>query len=813
MRTLAWPETVEVSPGSDGLVSVAITNTSNVIDAYSVQVFGLDPEWVEVDPPRLSLFPGETSNVDIHVRLPDDYPASQRMLAVNVTSDDQPGSFSLTQVALDVRPATKTSIALDPTMITSGRAATFGLVVSNVGNASVTATAFASDPEDLAAFTFQPSQVVVAPGREQVIEVTAEGGRNWFGAPRARTFTIGVEPDGEEPVATIGVFIQRPRISRSLLMLLGLLTAAAVFAAVLSLSFNRVVKEARVSTDVINAALETDQAGGAVVPTNPGSVVGELVSLTTEQGLSGAQAELFLTDDTENPVASAASDDTGAFKFANLGAGEYLLRLSGAGVNVLWYGNTPTPVGSTPIVVELKTETTLERIEIGGIPVEVSGSIDVGDATGVTVSLVVPGQLNPDGSSVIATVPVGPDGSFSFPDVPSPGVFQLIVEAPGFAPETRDVVLQPGRELGGVEISLRPGNGIISGTVSGPGGALGGARVVATDGSRTIETVSLTEGAVGTFAIRDLATPGQYTVTVTRDGYTSEASAVSLDPNQTTATVNARLIPATGSIQGRSLLDGVPGRGLTVSINGGTVNRTTAVVSQGSSAGNYGFFGLPAPATYTLTFSGADTIPQVRVIDLDPAIGTEDSTGVDVSLSPERTSVSGIVRDESGKPAAQADVTLSNGADSFTFLTADDPAGQFAFSGVAPGAYTLTASRIGSVAVTSLVNVSASRPTPPLDIQLGAQSGVAGRVTGFDPSVRSVVVKLFLPETLAGRVALDTVTTDSTGTYRFSSLDAPRSYVIAVFDTLVSADPLNVKVVTTQPGVNSTVSDIPVVLP
>jgi hypothetical protein len=813
MRTLAWPEIVEVSPGTDGLVSVAITNTSSVIDAYSVQVFGLDPEWVEITPARLSLFPGETSNVDIHVRLPEDYPSSQRMLAVNVTSDDQPGSFSLTQVSLDVRPATKTTIALDPTMITSGRAATFGLVVSNVGNAPVAARAFAGDPEDLAAFTFQPPHVVVAPGREQVIEVTAEGGRNWFGAPRARTLTIGVEPDGEEPVETIGVFVQRPRIGRSLLMLLGLLTAAAVFAAVLSRTFDRVVEEARVPTDVINAALENDQAGGAIVPTNPGSVVGELVSLTTGQGLSGAQAELFLTDDTDNPVGSAASDDLGIFKFSNLGAGEYLLKLSGAGVDVLWYGNTPTPVGSTPIAVELGAETVLEPIEIGGIPVEVSGSIDVGDATDVTMSLVVPGQLNPDGSSVIATVPVGADGSFSIPDVPSPGAFQLIVEAPGYAPETRGVVLQPGQELSGVEITLRPGNGIISGTVSGPNGAVGGASVIATDGSTAIETVSLTEGAIGTFTLRDLATPGQYTVTVARDGYTGEAIAVTLDTNQTTATVDARLIPATGSIQGRSLLNGTPGPGLSVSINGGDVNRTTAVISQGSSAGTYGFFSLPAPATYTLTFSGADTIPQVRVIDLDPATGNANATGVDVSLSPERTTVGGIVRDVDGSPAAQADVTLSNGADQFTFLTADEPAGQFEFSNVAPGAYTLTASRVGSVAVTSLVNVSSSQPTPPLDIQLGAQAGLTGQVTGFDPNLRSVVVKLFLPETLAGRVPLDTTTTDSNGNYTFTSLDAPTVYVIAVFDTLISFDPLNVTVVSTQPGVTSTAPDIPIVLP
>ncbi|HSL74023.1 MAG TPA: carboxypeptidase regulatory-like domain-containing protein [Ilumatobacteraceae bacterium] len=812
MRTLAWPDTIVVSPGADGYASVAITNTSSVIDAYRVQVFGLDPEWVEVSPTRLSLFPGETANVDIHVRLPEDYPSSQRVLAVNVTSDDQPGSFSLTQVGLDVRPATKTTVALDPTMVTGGRSATFGLVVSNTGNAAVTATGFAIDPEDLAEFTFEPPQVIVAPGREQVIEVTVEGGRNWFGTPRARSFTVGVDPDGEDRVEALAVFVQRPRIGRSLLMLLGLLTAAAVFAAVLSNTFDRVVEEARVSTDVINAALASDQAGGAVIPSNPGSITGFLQS-TSGDGFSGAQAELFLPANTDSPVASAATGDQGAFTFANLGAGTYLLRLSGSGVNEIWYGGTPTATDATTIELAARQSLLLPPIMIGGIPVEVAGTIDVGEATGVTVSLVVPGQLNPDGSSVIATVPVGADGSFSLPDVPSPGVYQLIVEAPGFAPETRDVVLQPGQPLSGVEISLRPGNGLIQGTVSGPGGALGGAQVIATDGTREIETVSLTEGAVGTFALRDLPTPGQYTVTITRDGFSSEARVVTLAPEQTEASFDARLIPAVGSIQGRALVSGAPARGLTVSISGGDVNRTTAVLSQGTTPGSYGFFGLPAPGTYTLTFSGANTIPQVRVIDLDPNIGTENATGVDVSLSPERTTVSGIVRDVDGSPAAQATVSLSDGGETLTFLTSDDPLGRFTFANVRPGAYTLTASRSGTLPVTVLVNVSATQPAPPLDLQLGAQASLTGRVTGFDPAVRTLRVDLYRPVDLGTGAPLATVSTDSTGRYTFGGLDAPASFVIAVFDNAGSADPLNIRVVTTQPGTVTTVPDIPVQLP
>ncbi len=195
MRTVAFPESVDVTPGDAGRISLSITNTTSVIDAYRVQVFGLDPEWVKVTPTRLSLFPGQTERVEIEVRLPDDYPASQRTLAVNVSSDDDPGAFSLNQVALAVQPRTRTSVRLDPVMVTAGRSARFGMVVSNDGNAAVTAHGYAIDPEALAEFRFDPPTVIVAPGRDQVIDVTVSGGRAWFGQLRARTMTFGVLTD------------------------------------------------------------------------------------------------------------------------------------------------------------------------------------------------------------------------------------------------------------------------------------------------------------------------------------------------------------------------------------------------------------------------------------------------------------------------------------------------------------------------------------------------------------------------------------------------------------------------------------------
>jgi hypothetical protein len=338
VHAAAWPETVEIARGDTGFISVAVSNTSDVIDAYDVQVFGLDPEWLEISPRRLSLFPGATENVDIRVTLPEEYPSSRRTLAVNVVSQDDPGSFTLSEVELSIKPMTVTSIALDPVMVTGGRSATFGVVVSNLGNAAVYATGFAIDPEDLSEFTFEPRSVSVAPGRDQIIQVTAIGGRSWFGQAKARTFTMGV--DAEHRIETIATFIQRPRIGRWLISLLGLLTAAAIFAAVLSRTFDTIVQEAQVDDALIDDALDDGGAGGAIIPTKPGSVAGSLLSSTTGQGLSGVQAELFAADDTLNPVAAGATSEDGSFSFPTLNEGEYKLRLGGAGIGTIWYPGT-----------------------------------------------------------------------------------------------------------------------------------------------------------------------------------------------------------------------------------------------------------------------------------------------------------------------------------------------------------------------------------------------------------------------------------------------------------------------------------------
>jgi hypothetical protein len=160
-----------------------------------------------------------------------------------------------------------------------------------------------------------------------------------------------------------------------------------------------------------------------------------------------------------------------------------------------------------------------------------------------------------------------------------------------------------------------------------------------------------------------------------------------------------------------------------------------------------------------------------------------------------------------------AEVSLSNGTDARTMLSADTPRGQFEFSNVEPGAYTLTASLTGTEPVVILVNVTAATATAPIDIQLGAQAGLAGSVTGFDPTTRSLPVKLFLPNQFPNGTVLQSVQTDASGRYSFSNLDAPADYVVAVYAGPTAADPLDSTTMRTEPGTVTTVPPFTVTLP
>ena len=87
MYAIVVPSHVVAPPGQSVALELSVGNTSDVIDGFTVRIFGLDPEWVTADPPRLSLFPGDTGTVAIDVHLPEGFPSGVRQVAAGKTHE------------------------------------------------------------------------------------------------------------------------------------------------------------------------------------------------------------------------------------------------------------------------------------------------------------------------------------------------------------------------------------------------------------------------------------------------------------------------------------------------------------------------------------------------------------------------------------------------------------------------------------------------------------------------------------------------------------------------------------------------------
>jgi hypothetical protein len=805
------PAFADVPLGETVVLHLSIGNTSGVIDGYTVRVFGLDAEWVAMEPERLSLFPGDTGTVAILLKLPEGFPAGQRQVSVHVQSENDPTVFELPNVTLNVGSRPRLTLAVDPTMVTGGSTAQFGLVVSNLGNSIVDVTPDALDPEDQAEFAFVPGSTHLLPGEQAVFQATVRAPRPWIGQPVLRVFTFGAI--GTDKVEAMATFVQRPRISRWVLSLLGLVTAAAVFAAVLSRTLSGVVDEAKVSDAVVNEALAKGDTGGEKVPVKPAAVTGKVVSASTGSGIAGVQAELFRADDTTVAVASAATGDDGSYAFGRLNGGDYLVKFSGAGFTDTWYPEASKLADAAPVTVPPGEPLALDDVVLGGRPGSVSGKVIAPDVTGAKVRLVVPGLADATTPAVVASVDVSADGSFALEDVPTPATYQLVVERAGNAAETRQVVLEPAQVVEGLEIRLGGGDGVITGHISAGGQRLGGVSIVASDGTTDLSMVSLTEDDIGAFTVRGLATPGRYTVTFSRDGYATESRSVSLAQGES-VTLDVNLSAAVGSISGTvNAATGGPLGGVSVTVTGGEEPVSTSTVSQGDATGTWSVDGLTAPGSYTVTFARAGYVSQTRLVNIDGSAAGGTTGGIDAALVASTATVSGLVLDASGAAKPLAGVELTDGVTTRTVKTANDPAGRFALTSVPPGSYTLTVSFTGATPVVQVVTVQAG-DTRDLQLQLGQQATLTGRVVTTDGQpVAGIEVRLYDPTVFPStNTNVPKTVTGPDGTYTFVNIAAPADFVIAAYASSTAVDALDAELVASVPGEAVTVNDLRVTL-
>jgi hypothetical protein len=681
---------LEVTPGQSSRVSIEVINNAEVIDGITAIVDGINPDWIRLERPLISVFPDASDQLELVFDIPATCPAGDYLVIVRIVSTIDDDRQTVHDFWLTVTPAPALGITLTPQIVTGGSTASFVATIANTGNTNAPITVEALEPTRDIDCTVDPTNLLLPQGDIADVEVQLRGKRPWFGDPVVRTIDVSALVD-DIRVEARATFRQKARIAR------GLLTALILMGIVLlwALIFLLVISEIRRTEDPAKAVGAGFMTGPDNIPIArvAATVEGVVTAQTTGQGVPRitVEAQRINREGLLESVASAATDDEGRFSIKSLIPGTYKLRFSADGFVETWYPDAGD--ASTAEEIRLDPRQTRDDLDIviaGRNNGVLEGRIAIPpDAVGT--ELTVTATLVPGGEQVAQVTTT--DGSFVLTDLPTPATYNIAVTGPGFQTQQFEQTLGGGQTSVINTLDLTAAAGSISGTVvDGDLRALGGVTVTARSGDLTVTSVTPTAGSVGRFEFIGLSTPQTYSLTFEFPGYDPTTIALALDPGASLTDQNVVLTGGRGTITGTAIrADGSAVGGATVTVLGQDVTSTTTTLTaqgQGGGPGSFTVEGLPVPGNYTVSISApgfqTETLSALLVGAAPRPLGN-------VVLLPDTAQVSGTVSASGGGGLGEVRVTLSDGTErTRSTISASNPAGRFSFAGVPPGSYTLT---------------------------------------------------------------------------------------------------------------------------
>jgi hypothetical protein len=712
---------LSIVPGRQGRVDIDVTNTADVIDGVTAIVDGINPDWIHLERPLISLFPDASDKLGLVFDIPATCPAGDYLVIVRIVSTIEADRQTVHDFWLSVTPVPALELTLSPSIVSGGSEATMRATIVNTGNTTASVFVDALEPTREIDCTVEPSSLLIPQNGSATVDVLLRGKRSWFGDPVSRSITISAKV-GDLLVEKKGTFRQKPKIPRGLVTALILAGIVVLWA----LIFWFVISELR-RTEPAAKAPGTDLLEG---PENiplarvAGTIEGTVRASTTGNGIPRitVEARRLNADDELVAVGSAATDDDGNYSLKSLIPGTYLIRFSADGFTPLWYGQNPGEPENQAAATEVAVD---PQKMISGLDVSLTGEFGV-----LSGSVALP----PDGPEVLLTVTAtqiversgvggGPggepatattetiDGTFLLGPLPTPSTYVITVTGDGFQTQQFEQTLSRGGTSIVNTVELGAASGVIEGTVRDSGGRLlGGVAVTARSGDVEIRSITPTSGNTGEFRLIGLPTPRTYALTFELPGFSSTTESIDLDAGSSSGQLSVVLVGGNGTISGSAVgPDGVALGGITVTIRGTDFTSETTTLTTNGAGGLAGSFSVtdlpivPSPANYTVTLSNAAF--QTETVGVTFTAPGPQTVGA-VQLLPITSEVRGVVSGPSGG-LGEVTVTLSDGDRPRETISATNPAGVFAFANVPPGSYTLTFERAQYVTRVVLVQVPA----------------------------------------------------------------------------------------------------------
>lgn len=491
------------------------------------------------------------------------------------------------------------------------------------------------------------------------------------------------------------------------------------------------------------------------LPFSPGVIQGTVTGTGGVQ-IFGAAIEIRVTNANGVTIFSLFTDPNGRFEADNLAPGSYTILASAANFQTAAATTAVTAGGSSAISLVLNSD---------------PGSVQGTAADSVTKAAIIGASVNilDQHTFLVGSTVTDSSGSFRVNSL-SPGNYTVVIQASNYQSSTFGAIVT-ANAITPVDCALQPDPGTINGQLE---PAIAGA-VVQLFNNNNVQIATTVSQANGSFQLIGVQ-EGAYLLTSVAHGFTSDIAGADIAPGrivQVTIHLNANPGGIAGKITDTA---GSPIPPAVIKVING--NESIRGIGQASADGTYSIANLPA-GILSVVVSAPDFSNAIRGVSLAPG---EQAANLNFVLAPDSGSVSGQITNRvTGQPVGSADVeirTLNASGLSIASVSAS-PFGNFLFTGLQPGVYTVIA-RGDGFASDSVGAVVISNKTVGASIALlpsfGQLNGIITDAGGGAVTSNDTEIKLY---TVEGAL-LETQFASAGGTFHIANI-APGEYVLNVF--------------------------------
>ncbi|MFI8687005.1 carboxypeptidase regulatory-like domain-containing protein [Rossellomorea sp. NPDC077527] len=496
------------------------------------------------------------------------------------------------------------------------------------------------------------------------------------------------------------------------------------------------------ATSIVNFNLASD----------PGSISGIVTNAQTGTPITSVNVQVRIVDSSGAVISTVLTDENGQYVVNGLAPAVYTVVVSAPDFQ------------TNAVTVQVSSNQTADgSIALQPDPGQITGtvvdSIGSNPISGAVVSIV-----NSSGN-LITSVLTDMDGVFMVEGL-APDNYTVNVMANDFQNGMVGALVSSGQTTP-VSVVLNPDPGFITGSVS----PIVPNTIVQLRDVNNVLIDSVVVNQDGTFSFNNL-TPGTYTVLASAPNYSTVQAGVSVLANQS-STVDLILVPNPGSVSGIVTDNmGNPIGNAIVQI----FDQNNILIGSGftDSSGQYIVGNLPS-GSFNVVVNSPGFGQVITGINL--GVG-QDLTGVNVSLIPNPGIINGQVTNlTTGDPISGATVVIIDGISQIQVAsTTTSISGNYSVSGLAPGSYIVSASKLNFTTEQTgaiVISDSGTRADLALGENPGSISGNVEDTNGNPITGNGIQISVFNEN----NVLVVSFLANSDGTYSIPSL-APGTYFV-----------------------------------